>query len=559
MGYQDAYEILKDALKKAQQKLRQQNDLVSRLTSAPSLFAVIISARYTPAAKGKIEIGASIIGTNRSSNINGVKGTITKETLERDGTVYIEMENGASGWVPVYDRQTGKEVDNPYFLMLDSIPEKSSVKIAVDGKVMEVAYPKELQTPINPGQICRVFGETMQIVEIVPDPLHGEIAIFKKFIRDDSLVEVSLRGETKIVYPGNFTKNQLESGDRLLLDPFGLVIVQNLGQEEETFSVENVNVSWDDIGGLATAKAILREAFETPINKKDVFLYYGKKRMKGVLLTGPAGCGKTMLGKAVATSISRLYNGKKGSFMYVKGPELLNHFVGDTEAAIRGIFSQARKFYRKYNVPVVIFFDEAESLLKRRGMGISTDVFDTIVPQFLAEMDGLEEETGSIVILATNRPDLLDPAVVRDQRISRVVEVERPKLVEAQEIFTIHMRHIPLNNGHTCKKLAETTMTALFDPDRVLYDLERKDGSHTQLTLGDVVSGAMVYGVVDRATSNAMRRDEKGGGKPSGVSLADIELAVDQVFHEQLKLDHTWDLQQRTVKDPNIVRIQKMQ
>jgi proteasome-associated ATPase len=258
-----------------------------------------------------------------------------------------------------------------------------------------------------------------------------------------------------------------------------------------------------------------------------------------VLLHGPSGCGKSLLGKAVASAVAAPHGGKgaQSAFIYVKGPEIIERWVGSSEANVRALFDQARQHRRKHGYPAVIFIDEAEAVLGHRGGGMHLSsggtMSQTVVPAFLAEMDGLEESS-AFVLLATNLPTALDPAVVRDGRIDRKIHVGRPDRDTARDIFALHLRGRP---GPT-KALAEAGADALYDPARVMFHLVMQSGAEVPIALSDVASGAMIEGVVGRATQSAIRR-ELETGKAGKLSAEDLAEAVARTQDEVADLDHT--------------------
>jgi len=268
------------------------------------------------------------------------------------------------------------------------------------------------------------------------------------------------------------------------------------------------------------------EVFDITVNEASNFV------ANGILVRN---CGKTMLGKATATSLAKIHGEQAtGGFIYVKGPEILNRFVGNSEEAIRSMFERSREHKRQTGSPAVIFVDEAESILCKRGNDITTHIERTIVPMFLAEMDGLED-SGAVVLLATNRPDILDPAVVRDGRIDRKIKVTRPTRESAADIFRLCWRGKP--TATSVDTLVRVGVEELFSAKRTLYTVERKGRHYTNFTLGDVVNGAMVAGVVDRATSLALRRDI-ADKTAKGVGRADVVQAVDNTFHQSRDLGY---------------------
>lgn len=304
-----------------------------------------------------------------------------------------------------------------------------------------------------------------------------------------------------------------------------------------------MTVSWDDIGGLEEAKKLMIEMVELPHTNPGIYQYYNKRLPKGVLLYGPPGCGKTLLGKAAAYSLAKIYKGKAqtSGFIYIKGPEILNKFVGSSEESIRSIFIRAREHKKQFGFPATIFIDEADAILSKRGSGISSDVEKTIVPMFLTEMDGLED-SGAFIILATNRPDILDPAVVRDGRIDRKIKITRPTKESAKEIFLLNVKKTPLEKKCTKERLANLAVEKVFSAENVLYNVQF-EGIDTQeaFTLDKVVNGAMIANIVDTAISAAMRRDLLRNTK-TGVNEEDIVQAVATIAKENRELDHKDEL-----------------
>jgi proteasome-associated ATPase len=353
-----------------------------------------------------------------------------------------------------------------------------------------------------------------------------------------SEIEVGDKGSV-LVYNGN---QKPETGDRVVLDTSGHVIVKNLGKEDDQFTYcEETGITWDDIGGLTEAKEALKDAIELPFLHPEIYRQYGKRLPKGVGLYGPPGCGKTLLGKAAATSIARIH-GKKVStgFNYVKAPEILSKWVGIAEGTIRSIFDKCRAHKKAHGYPAVVFIDEADAILAKRGSGISSDVEKTIVPMFLSEMDGLEDSS-AFIILATNRPDILDPAVIREGRIDRMVKVGRPNAEMAKEIFSIHLEKKPLSEGGTREDYAQMVSEDLYSEKRALYTIERKSGEPVHFTLGNVTSGAMIAGIVEEAVSSALKRDLKSG-VCKGVQKDDLVASVDRSYGSYKNMSHKDEL-----------------
>lgn len=329
---------------------------------------------------------------------------------------------------------------------------------------------------------------------------------------------------------------ELRVGDTVRVDP-GNTVVTAVIERAKTKAVNTLDkrTEWSDVGGQVSAKVELIEAIEQPLKHPEVFARYNKRAPKGVLMFGPPGCGKTLLGKAVASSLTSDPE-QPGCFIYVKGPELLNPYVGVSESNVREVFARARAYKAEHNAAAVIFIDEADALLGARGKSHSTSrIEDTVVPMFLAEMDGLNE-SDVMVILATNRPDTLDPAVVRDGRVDRKVRVGRPTQADATAIFKLYLAKVPLIDK--LDELAAAVAHDLYTVERNLYELKLDNGENVGFGLAQLVSGALIEGVVEKATALAIRRELGGDKKNKGVTMDDLIRAVNSVYQQNLDLNH---------------------
>lgn len=391
---------------------------------------------------------------------------------------------------------------------------------------------------LNEGDLVLLNAESGQIVERNEDalPVTGMISQVQN-IMDENYCEIDAFGgaATRV----RIGKVKVQKGDRVILDASRSFIIQNLGRKNDAYRPESIpNVEWDDIGGLEEAKQLMREAVEWPHKYGDIYKSYGKKPSKGLLLFGPPGCGKTLLGKAAAHELAKIYgkNGVDSGFHYIKGPEILNKYVGESEGSVRNLFTQSKLHKQENGYPAVIFIDEADAILGKRGVH-GHILSSTIVPMFLTEMDGLEESS-ALVILATNRQDILDPAVVRDGRIDRKIRITRPDRKNGQKIIEINLRDVPVI-GIDKQELASRTADEVYSEKRRLYRIEH-DGERDYLTMRDTVNGAMLAGVVDFALSLAIRRDIDSKTKPKdrGIRLEDMLEAVNRSDMQSRDLNH---------------------
>ena len=293
---------------------------------------------------------------------------------------------------------------------------------------------------------------------------------------------------------------------------------------------------WADIGGQEEAKRELIRAIQWPVLYPELFLLFKRKRSRGVLLYGPPGCGKTLLGKAVVRLLAALYHRKAedGGFKYVKGHQLLDQYLGNSEKAVKTLFDEARRWREQRGYPAVLFFDEADALFKRRSSGTGESGF-TLVPALLAEMDGMDD-SGAFVMLATNRPDALDIAITRPGRIDRRIRITRPDQSAAETIFRIHLDGVFLSKDLTVQQLSACAAEELFNPAHVLYELPQP------FLLKDLASGALIQNIVDRATANKMEQCIERG-VTTGLDRGDLSQAVAETLAEQRQSRHFEELE----------------
>jgi proteasome-associated ATPase len=348
----------------------------------------------------------------------------------------------------------------------------------------------------------------------------------------------------------------MRAGDLVRLDARTGIVLEKLARPEvEELILEEVpDITYSDIGGLEPQIEIIQDAVELPYLHRERFEAYNLQAPKGVLLYGPPGCGKTLIAKAVANSLARTVGEKTGSadtrsyFLNIKGPELLNKYVGETERQIRLIFQRAKEKSDE-GVPVIVFFDEMDSLFRTRGTGVSSDVESTIVPQLLSELDGVESLKNVIVIGASNREDLIDPAILRPGRLDVKIKIERPNREAARRIFDIYLTEtLPLDEHEVGRHdsvtdfLRETidgTVNAMYaeGPENRFLEVTYANGDREELYFKDFASGAMIENIVRRAKKDAIKR-EIGNGS-SGLQAVDLINAVHQEFREHEDLPNT--------------------
>ena len=535
-------EKLELALKKAQEKLIEQDELLQQLAGTPNAFATVACLNNTEQKEQKTTFEMFKVGS--------------KVKIRKDSAYYRQApeEVGVLETADAVDRNN-VDFSNGYYnsyrigssdgtaicdLELAEAPKVTTATIATHGGLLQVNLPKE--KVIKPGDTVSISTQTMQIIDVMPPQAVGDIAFFKRQL-DQNFVEIDHDSTLKVVFMGNAGKP--EQGDRVVLDSTGTVIVKNMGKDDSTLNFNgDTKVSWSDIGGLAEAKQQMIEAVELPHTNPEIFKFYNQKPVKGILLYGNPGCGKTMLGKAAATALAKLYQGegKKSGFIYVKGPEILDKYVGATESVIRQIFAQAKRHKKECGYPAVVFIDEADSILSKRGTGVSSDMEKTIVPMFLAEMDGLDD-SGALVILATNRSDILDPAITRDGRIDRKIKIDRPTRESAKEIFLLNLVGKPLCNGDTHEDLAALCGEEVFDLKRVLYKLHLAGSTVMNFTLAQILNGGMIAGMVNQAVSIALNSDLKQKDKkPRGIGKQHLLQAIQLIENQNRELNHKDDI-----------------
>lgn len=344
---------------------------------------------------------------------------------------------------------------------------------------------------------------------------------------------------------------RINSGDEVRLDPSGRIALEHFEkQESRDYFLEKVpEIPWDQVGGQHEAIRLIRDTIEQPLLHPEVFAKYDKKPIKGMLLYGPPGCGKTLIGKATAHNLTKEYAKETGRevkeyFMAISGPKILNMWLGETERMVREIFRTAREKAKEGRL-VFIFMDEAESVLRTRSSGRYLNISNTVVPQFCAELDGLQSLENVVLMLTSNRPDYIDPAVLRPGRIDRKVKVTRPDRASAEQILGIYLHSsLPLDpdlmrkygGDADCarKEIIEGLTEYIWNREKNHQFLKvfLRNGSSETLYFKDLVSGAILASIVDRAKDHAIKRAIADPKVETGVTLDDLKEAADQEYKE---------------------------
>ncbi len=440
------------------------------------------------------------------------------------------------------------------------VNEDGSVDVFSGGRKMRVA----LHPNIDPGVVRKgdevVLNETLNVVLVRDGEMAGEVVTIKELLAGHSRAIVYGRAdEEKVVaLSDGLLGEHLRSGDTVLLDTRTQLLIEKLPRPEvEELVLEEVpDITYADVGGLDAQIEAITDAVELPYLHRELFSTYRLPAPKGILLYGPPGCGKTLIAKAVPNSLARKVAEASGNkdirsyFLNIKGPELLNKYVGETERHIRLVFQRAREKAEE-GVPVIVFFDEMDSLFRTRGTGISSDMESTIVPQLLAEIDGVETLRDVIVIGASNREDLIDPAILRPGRLDVKIKIERPDEDAAAQIFSRYLTpELPLDSeevdrlggGDPLKAataIIETTVQEMFraDDENRFLEVTYQNGDKEVLFYRDFASGAMIENIVRRAKKLAIKREISGEGH--GIRSSDLIESIRQEYKENEDLPNT--------------------
>jgi proteasome-associated ATPase len=436
--------------------------------------------------------------------------------------------------------------------------EDGSVDVFTAGRKMRVNVTPELDLAGLTRGAEVILNEALNVVEVLHPDVAGEVMKVKDKLGDDRVIVIGHGDEELVATLGHALREEpIRAGDPLLIDRRSNVALERLPKEEvEELVLEEIpDVSYEDIGGLETQIEAIRDAVELPFLYSELFKEHQLEPPKGVLLYGPPGCGKTLIAKAVAKSLADKVRERTGRpdvhsyFLNIKGPELLNKYVGETERQIRQIFQRAKERSEE-GLPVIVFFDEMDSIFRTRGSGISSDVESTIVPQLLSELDGVETLKNVIVIGASNREDLIDPAILRPGRLDVKIKIERPSAAQASDIMSKYLTgKVPIhpeeigraggNAGAAVRRMVQVTVDRMYasSDDNRFLEVTYASGDKEVLYFKDFNSGAMIENIVRRSKKEAIKRFLSTGEK--GIRTEDLLNAIRDEFKENEDLPNT--------------------
>jgi proteasome-associated ATPase len=436
-----------------------------------------------------------------------------------------------------------------------------TVDVYSGGRKMRVAVHPALDADelVRGGEV--VLNESLNVVMARTPETNGEVVTLKELLEDGKRAIIIGRADEERVAEladSLYDGPHLRAGDSVLMDSRSGLLLEKLPRPEvEELVLEEVpDISYSDIGGLDDQIEQIADAVELPFLHQELFAEHRLPAPKGILLYGPPGCGKTLIAKAVANSLAKKVGARsvdanaKSYFLNIKGPELLNKYVGETERQIRLVFQRAREKSEE-GWPVIVFFDEMDSMFRTRGTGISSDVESTIVPQLLAEIDGVESLRNVIVIGASNREDLIDPAILRPGRLDVKIKIERPNETAAAQIFARYLTaELPIDadavrdiGGGDVQKsvqsIIERTVEEMYrsDKENEFLEVTYQNGDKEIMYFKDFASGAMIENIVRRAKKLAIKRVLADG--PKGIRLSDMIESIHQEYKEHEDLPNT--------------------
>jgi len=486
------------------------------------------------------------------------KGQLSQAVARNEKLTYTLRE--ARDSIATLREEVDKLTQAPasYGTFLGFNEDDGTADVMAGGRKVRVAISPQLEELPKPGHEV-VLNDSLNVVMARPSDTTGEMASVRELIGTDRAMITGRADEERVVEIAEQLRgNVLKAGDSVLIDPRANMIVEKLPRPgvEELVLEEVPDVSYEDIGGLDQQIEQITDAIELPFVHAELFSEFQLPSPKGILLYGPPGCGKTLIAKAVANSLAKRVaevtgdDDAKSFFINIKGPELLNKYVGETERQIRLVFQRARE-KAEDGWPVIVFFDEMESLFRTRGSGISSDIESTIVPQLLAEIDGVETLRNVVVIGASNREDLIDPAILRPGRLDVKIRIERPDELSAAAIFSRYLTSdLPIDatliettgGGDRNKAIAAMVDAAVAemyrtDKENEFLEVTYRNGDKEVMYFKDFASGAMIENIVRRAKQLAIKRVISGGER--GIRPEDLVAATQREFREHEDLPNT--------------------
>ncbi len=474
-----------------------------------------------------------------------------EKALQEDETRRMEAERLVAEYEEAYEKLTAPA--NRTAVYLSDVDEGLGLIALGETEFVVSVDPKIDQAELCTGVRVKV-NDAYAIVGYLPPHGGGQVMKVSESY-DDGRIRVSQDSTGtvgRIVYRSQPLRSvDIKAGDEVRIEPNFKVAIEHFPQSEGTeYFFEDVpEIAWESIGGQAEAIRLIKDTIEHPLLYPEIYERFEKKPIKGILLFGPPGCGKTLIGKATAYNLTKEYSKRVGHevkeyFMYISGPKILNMWLGETERMVREIFQTAREKAKEGRL-VFIFFDEAESVLRTRSNSRWLNISNTVVPQFCAELDGLVSLENVVLILTSNRPDYIDPAILRPERIDRKVKINRPTREATRDIFGIYLHpNIPLDpdalaaEGGDIDSLRDCmldTITAYIWRDSRESEYLRvhfRNGGSESLYWKDLISGALIRSVVDRAKDYAIKRAIADPKKGHGIRLEDLREAIRAEYQE---------------------------
>ncbi len=477
---------------------------------------------------------------------------LLRHQMETDETQLEEAQKVIAEFEEAYNKLTSPA--NRIGVFINRVEDSDHVQIALGDQEYIAAVDPKLENPsFQVGTRVKV-NEAFAVVGDLGYHPGGPLVKISEVV-DENRLRVSMDSQgmqSRIIYRGGDLKEKpLKAGDEVRVEPNFKVALEHFPQKEtrEYFLEEVPVLPWDQVGGQEEVIGVIKDAIELPLLHPELFARFEKRPLKGILLFGPPGCGKTLIGKATAYNLTKEYNERTGQnmqeyFMYINGPKILNMWLGETERMVREIFQTAREKAKNGHL-VFLFIDEAESILRTRSSGRFLNISNTVVPQFCAEMDGLVGLENVVVMLTSNRPDYIDPAVLRPERIDRRVRVARPDRKASRDILGIYLhKNIPIDPGlvKEHKGDAEAARDELLDlateylwrraDETEFLEVHLRSGSVETLYWRDLVSGALLKSVIERAKDFTIKRSIDKRSDTEGVTLDDVQKAMRVEFKE---------------------------